>query len=296
MPELNSDSILKYLETNFERELCKAAFDNLSQESNKLRFSNFSYTLRELIRHTLHRLSPDKHILNCSWYTNQIPDKDNGITRAQRIKYAVQGGIDDITINNVLNLDIDNLNTQWKEVLEVLNKYTHINEDALNISSELISSHVKECIYSFHELFKSIKEARETIILKLEQKIEETLIDQVISNYIEEIGEMATHYWTNGLDIGDYEIIDIDHKNIVIEVTGNIDATLQYGSDSDVRNDIGGTIDKDFQFTATIHQKILSFESPELEVVKFEIEKEEYEDEEYLENLILEETNKLEEE
>ncbi|MGB3227084.1 MAG: hypothetical protein WBB02_03845 [Saprospiraceae bacterium] len=279
MPELNSDSILKYLETEFERELCKAAFDNLSQETNKLKFSNFSYTLRELIRHTLVRLSPDKHILNCSWYTNQIPDSENRITRAQRIKYSIQGGIDDNTINNVLNLDIDNLNTQWKDVLEVLNKYTHINEDALNISSELISSHVNECIFCFHELFRSIKEARETIIIKLEQRIEETIIDQVISNYIEEIGEMATHYWTNGLDIDNYEITDIDHKNIMIEVTGNIYATLQYGSDSDVRNDIGGTIDKDFQFKAIIQQKILNLNNPELEVVKLEIEKQKNEDE-----------------
>lgn len=45
------------IKTQFEQELCEAAFDNL-QTKSKLRFNNFAYSIRELSRHILHRLAP----------------------------------------------------------------------------------------------------------------------------------------------------------------------------------------------------------------------------------------------
>lgn len=54
----------------FELDLYEAAVHNLSDLSNKLRFNNFAYAMRELSRHVLHRLAPSEGVLKCSWYKN----------------------------------------------------------------------------------------------------------------------------------------------------------------------------------------------------------------------------------
>ncbi|MCG8411309.1 MAG: hypothetical protein MI739_08495 [Bacteroidales bacterium] len=96
----------KYIETDFELNLLKACHANLNQLSNDLRFNNYAYSLRELSRHLLKRLAPDKNLLLCSWYKNEIEGKENGITRNQRVKYAIQGGLSDTFIAEELKLDI----------------------------------------------------------------------------------------------------------------------------------------------------------------------------------------------
>jgi len=62
----NKDRILvfeKYLKTDFEKNLFEAAFYNLLDIHNPLRFNNFSYVIRELIDHILRRLAPDECVI-----------------------------------------------------------------------------------------------------------------------------------------------------------------------------------------------------------------------------------------
>ncbi|POY36268.1 hypothetical protein C3K47_10965 [Solitalea longa] len=68
--------------------------DNLLDKGNKLRFNNFAYGIRELSRHILHNLSPDKEVINCVWYKNDSK-KPGQLTRAERVKYAIQKGLPD---------------------------------------------------------------------------------------------------------------------------------------------------------------------------------------------------------
>ena len=96
------------LSEGFERDLYIAAQRNLLDKSNPLRLNNYSYAMRELTRHVLHRLAPDELVVGCSWYKNES-DKEKGITRKQRAYYAVQGGLENSYVEDTLGLEVEDI-------------------------------------------------------------------------------------------------------------------------------------------------------------------------------------------
>ena len=296
MYKSQKERIRRFLKTDFEKELCDSIFKNLEASDNKLRFNNFAYSLRELTRHLLYRLAPNEKVLNCSWYNNEIQGKENGITRAQRIKYAVQGGMDNNFVINTLGIDLKQLNKNWKNALDIFNKHTHINEKSFNITEELIEKYVAEAVNCFEHLFEIIERSRELVIGRLEQKLERKIIDKVLEEHFEEIGELATHYETNGIEANEYHIVRLDDKHIEICVTGDIDVTLQYGSNYDIRNDDGLRIEKLIPFHAHLIENVGKINKANPKLIGFKVEPEEPEiSDEELERLIDEELNRREE-
>jgi len=103
-----ANQVRTQLTTDFERKIFDASMQNLADASNPLRTSNFAYALRELSRHFLHRLAPDDSITKCNWYVpyhNQLGKEV--ITRAQRIQFAVHGGLSESFVTNTLDVDLD---------------------------------------------------------------------------------------------------------------------------------------------------------------------------------------------
>ena len=124
--------IEKALAEGFERDLFAASQKNLSDKSNPLRLNNYSYAMRELTRHILHRLAPDHNVLICDWYKNET-DKDNGITRKQRAYYAVQGGLHDSYMQNTLGLEVEDIHRDLVKAINKLSKFTYIEPKVLII-------------------------------------------------------------------------------------------------------------------------------------------------------------------
>lgn len=165
------ERISKYLKIEFEKQLCEAAFTNLIDKSNKLRFNNFAYSIRELTRHILKRLAPDKEVLHSSWYKSLILDRKNGITRSQRIQYAIQGGISDSYVEEVLEIDKTDLQKSWKEGINRLSKFTHVNPNTFDIEDDEVNGYVSEVVDVFEALFGLIEQAR--------KKLESALLDKL---------------------------------------------------------------------------------------------------------------------
>lgn len=297
MYEKQKNKVKGFLETEFEKNLCESTFQNLADSTNKLRFNNFSYALRELTRHVLYRLSPDENVLNCSWYQNEIPDKENGITRGQRIKYAVQGGMENNFVVNKLGIDIERLNRDWKHAIDIFNKHTHVNRSSYDIDNEKIEIYVEDGVKCFEHLFSMMYRSRELVLVRLEEKLEKKIIDKVIESHFEEIGELATHYETNGIETNEYHVVRLDDKNLEICVKGDIDVTLQYGSNSDVRNDDGLRMDEYIPFHAHLVEDITKINKANPKLIWCKVEPEEYEiSDEELERFIDQELKKRENE
>src|SRR5690242_17209192 len=89
------------LETEFEKKLFQAALNNLKDKENEIRFNNFAYSVRELMRHILERRAPNDQVILCSWY--QKP-KNTLVTRKQRIMFLIHGGLSEKFIAD--NFDI----------------------------------------------------------------------------------------------------------------------------------------------------------------------------------------------
>lgn len=266
--------IKKLLNSDFEKDLFEASLLNLQDSKNKLRFNNFAYSIRELSRHFLYSLSPDENILKCSWYKNET-DKKNGVTRAQRIKYAIQSGLEDKFVNdNLIDLeDIKQIRTELAESTDVLNKYTHINPNSFDIDEKEIENLSNNVIKALYNFASTILQTKSQILDALDKEINEEFIQRVITENIDEISLLSTHQSVHAIIPEQFNINKIDSNSIYINAGGYVEVTLQWGSNNDLRNDIGAEMNTSFPFCAFIKIKIEdNLENADIEFEKFDVD------------------------
>lgn len=244
-----ADAIKLYLKTEFEESLFNASIAYLNHVNDPLRFNSFSYSMREIYRHVLARLSPEEEIINCSWFK---PETDNGkSTRKQKLKYAVQGGLGDDYVIDELGIDIDEF---WKPIgksQDLLSKYTHINENTFNISSEDCEKNSDEVLCSLLSIFTLISGTREEIYSRIYEHINEELISNFAYTAMEGIDILSNNSYVEDFEIGDYKILDINSMTIYIEAMGIANVSLNYGSGEDETE-----LNTDFPFNLTCSSSV----------------------------------------
>jgi len=243
------------LATEFEKKLFEAAINNLLDAYNPLRFNNFAYATRELVRHILFRLAPDTEVLTCGWYRNETK-KDGGISRRQRIIFAIQGGLTDDYVANTLHIDTASISKKIKGVVENLSKHTHIQEDTINIDIEKQDRYVTETLKSVGELFEVVEESRQAISESLIDHIDREIVNAAISETINEIDEVATHHTIEEVLVEEVQVKSIDSTYITLTVYGTISAELQYGSDGDMRRGDGAIFYHGFPFSCILKSSV----------------------------------------
>lgn len=243
------------LNTGFEQELFSASLENLENSDNPLCLNNFAYSMRELIRHILNRLAPDKNVLQCSWYTNET-DKKNGITRSQRAYYAVQGGLSDQYIENTLEIEVKEIHKKLIYAINQLSKFTHIEEDTFNISFEDINKYSNETIKSIFDFLMLIDVCRNEIIEHLFKHIDEAAIDEVLKETIESLAVLASHHYIDEVYTDTIEIYAIDHETIFFKAIGEIGCELQWGSNGDIRRGDGHIARRTFSFDCELKSPV----------------------------------------
>jgi len=245
-------NIKSILTEDFESELFLASLDSLNDKGNKLRFNNFAYSIRELSRHFLHRLAPNENVQACTWYTKET---ENGLpTRAQRIKYAVQGGITDALLKGY-GIDTAHFLKSVKAIkqsIDVLSKYTHINPDVFNLEHIEIEKRSTSVLSDFGNFVVSMVSCRSQLMALLEGKIEEAAIDTVIRASFENIDSIAPHYSLEEAYVNSYTVVEINEDQIIVAVEGEINVTLSWGSCSDRNNGDGHDVEDTFPFSTIV--------------------------------------------
>lgn len=228
------------LGTDFERDIFDACLLSLNQVGNSLRLNNFATGLRELSRIVLAGLAPDQRVQNCVWY--QPTTNQNGqvvITRAQRISYAVQGGLDDSFVRNTLGIDIDQMRKTFGKVVDQLSKFTHIGPATFGVSGAALDKVTQESLEAFLALFEKVSECRAEVESAVEDQVRQALHDELLRTAVSELDELATHYQVEDTGVDTISIKVLDDEQIVFHVTGTVDCQFQYGSGSDVKNGDG---------------------------------------------------------
>lgn len=245
------------LNTSFEKELCIAAFDNL-KVMNKLRFNNFAYSIRELSRHILYRIAPDKDIKLCTWYkpTKNI-NGDSVISRADRINYAIHGGFD----NNVLAVmdlksSIEQARKTMLDSIDALNKYTHVNENTFDVPESEVETLVDKVISSFNGFVDIMSNIRRKVISHLETEINHEILIATLYETYSEIDILSTHSSIENYYIDSILVDDITSQDVSFTINGTVDVRLQYGSDGDQRRDDGYVTNMSFPFRAAVSAEI----------------------------------------
>lgn len=252
MTDTLTESIKSKLKREFERNLLDASLKGLEDLVNPIRYSNFAFSFRELIRHILSNLSPDDEVLNCQWYKNET-SKDNGISRRQRMLYAIKGGLSDEFIRDELNFDLDIISNKMKKVIDNLNKYTHVEPETFDIAAELVDKMVFNSLLALDEFLITIELLRNEIISVYEAHLSKLINEVMISDTIQEIDVIATHYLVEDCLVESISINSIDNSEVIISINGSVYVEHQYGSDGDYRRGDGLMIKDSYPFSGLIN-------------------------------------------
>jgi hypothetical protein len=248
---------IKTLLTNtFELELFEASLTNLDDMDNKLRYNNFAYSIRELSRHFLHNLAPDNELKACSWFRPETADGKP--TRHQRIKYAIQGGIDDDILEK-WGLDPKEFHEvigNVKQAIGSLSKYTHINPEVFNLNQVLVEDSSRAVLESFAKLVESIENHRYDLKQSLDANIQDHMILSVVSNFFGNLESLAPHYSIEYSEVSEYYVSEINANEIVVIVEGLLHVVLEYGSRQERREGDGLDLHEEFPFEATVRYDI----------------------------------------
>lgn len=271
MYDLND--IKRLLTSTFEADLLEASIVSLNESENKLRYNNFAYSIRELSRHILHRLAPEQNLKNCTWF--EIETTDGKPTRSQRIKYAIQGGINDEQLES-WGFDTEDLTETIRKIkttIETLSKYTHINPEVFNLSEVEVEKYSIEVLTSFKTFVFTIDSYREQLKSFLEGHIEEHMISSVVSNFFENVDRLAPHHSLNYSEVNSYHISDINDYEIVVDVSGELHVTLEYGSRQERREGDGLDLEESFPFETKIRYEIENdFPSERHEIDEYDVD------------------------
>ncbi|WP_312758205.1 hypothetical protein [Pantoea brenneri] len=246
--------IRKHLEGEFERQLLDAAIYNLLDENNQLRFSNYAYALRELFLHVIKRMAPDNNVQSCEWFPG-LNERDQ-VARRDSYKYIIQGGLSDEYVNDELGVNISGVFPGLRDAFYSLNKFTHISEKIFPINDVdglSMVGEVEECIGA---LFNKLDECHKEIISKLDEAVSEAAIHSSITETITSIDELSSHSSVDEVYVDNVRIVEINDSDIVFSVSGSVDVGLQWGSNSDVRNDMGAVGSESFPFTCEVRSPV----------------------------------------
>ncbi len=264
----NIDKIRTILSTQFENDLFEASLKSLYDTSNKLRYNNFAFSIRELSRHFLKSLSPEQSILNCNWYKPET--QNNKPTRRQKIKYAIQGGICDDTLRK-LGFNVLNLNNTISSIIDSINtlsKFTHINPEIFDLNKDDVDKNSTKVLNTFLKFVETIEIYREKLKSFLDGHIEDHMVYSIISSYFENLDSLAPHYSLKDSEVSEYNISEINDEEIIVTVSGNLYVILEYGSRKDRREGDGLDIKESFPFETKIRYEI----SDDFPDVNYEVE------------------------
>lgn len=274
MVKIDHNKLESLVTNEFESSLLKASIKNLNDKGNKLRLNNFAYSVRELSRHILNSHSPDIEVKSCVWYTNESGDSSK-VTRGERIKYAIQGGLTDKFLEEEI-MHISDLNNLKKEVIKSINtlsKYTHINEKNFNLSNievEKLSSNLLESFGKFHQ---TLMDCRSVILKELNTKIDNEFIEQLYESTFDEIDILSSHHTVESYSTSSIKITDINSCSIEMEVNGTVDVNLKYGSNSDFNRGDGLEIETAFPFTSSLSAKLTDkLPNSKISIIVFEVD------------------------
>lgn len=259
---------------DFEKEILISSFHSLEDANNKLRFNNFSYAIRELSRHLLHRLAPDEEVIKCPWFKNET-NEANKISRGERIKYAIQGGIPDNYAAQFL--DIATKKKNLVETINNLSKYTHIEEHTFNISNDKLEELLNEVTKDFEAFGSEIDLCRHSVIEVLETKLYDMILEYSATEYLDALAELSAHFSVEETYVNNVLITIINSEYLEITIEGTLEIVQQWGSNVDLKNNDGLTGESSFPFRSMLNLPITEdFPDEEIELVNFEIDTDEW--------------------
>lgn len=249
MPEAHSQQ----LETlkpkaidDFSRSCLEAARRAMDDRENPLRLNFFSTAMRILFEHMMDTLAPIEDVMRSAWFK---PEKDDGKpTRGQRIIYAIQGGLSEDFVTEKLEVDPAPLRKRLLAAVDECSKHVHGREYSMISDPDHQDALATATIAAVGSLLDAIPFCRAAVLEPINEALDEAAVGALLYETILEIDELATHHYIQEIYVGHTTVQTIGPATITYRSTGSIDVILQFGSNSDLRNDMGAEIPQTFPF------------------------------------------------
>jgi hypothetical protein len=234
------------------RDTLDAAVKSFDLESSPLRLKHFAFALRDLGRIWLEQLAPKEKIRACQWFEqNADLREDNGVTRAQRAKYAVQGEFHDEFVSEYLHIDVQSTVREYLALLDELSWYAHKSCDIPAKTAELEAIRALETFVQVSEL---IQERHDSLLSSAANAARKALppTDELFGEFDEELDPLSRLFSGGEVHFESLSILSIDPERILYQGRGRVYARLRYGSDSGVAWDQGAAIHDIYPFECSL--------------------------------------------
>ncbi len=235
---------------DFSKTCLEGARRALEDRENPLRLNFFSTAMRILFEHMMDTLAPINSVMRCAWFK---PEKEDGKpTRAQRINYAIQGGLLDSFVAERLQINPGPLRKRLLDAVDECSKQVHAREHTVVVIPSEQETLAEATIAAVKALLDVMNSCRAAIVDQIAESLDNVAVDALLTETILEVDELSTHHFIQDLSVDRVVVDTIGPDNIIYKSSGSIEVILQYGSNSDVRNDIGAEIRQTFPFYCDI--------------------------------------------
>jgi|GEM_PF-235909 len=231
---------------DFFRITLEGAASVLRDAANPLRLNLFSTAIRMLFEHVMGTLAPDADVEACPWYT-PVEGQDRPV-RAQRIRYWLQGGLEDGWVKDELRLEAEPLRGRLLKAFNKLSKHVHGRVQTLVRDAQEQETEAAATVGAVEELLHAFHDCRITLIEPLIEELDEAAIDDLLSETIQSIDELATHHTIEEIYTAHTDVALIGPDFVRYRASGSVSVTLQWGSNSDMRRGDGAELDESFPF------------------------------------------------
>jgi hypothetical protein len=237
----------------FLKKLCKGAIQAGRDKANPIRGNLVASALRELATHILHSLAPEDEVRRCVWFEQAQDTKT--VTRGQRARYIVQAGLPSDFVTEKLKVDASAMAKPLLDAMDTLHKATHVKPETVIHKGSAVRAMLFEVLGELHILLEEAQQARHAIKHAVATALHNAVFESLILDTIQELDELSTHTRIDGHWIETITVRRLDATHIDYRITGEVEVELQYGSNSDVDNDIGMRSDDSYPYRAKVNAK-----------------------------------------
>lgn len=234
----------------FLKTILKAVMRVARDKKNPIRGNMVASALRELVTYILHTLAPEDEVRRCCWFEQAKDTKT--VTRGQRARYIVQAGLPNDFVKEKLKVDAGALAKPLLAAMDALHKATHVRAETVVRKGAAVREMLYEVLTEIHALIDEATQSREAIKDAAATALHNAVFESLILETIQELDELSTHTRVDGHSIDTITVKRLDATRIDYRVTGDVEVELQYGSNSDVANDIGMRSDDSYPYRAQV--------------------------------------------
>lgn len=247
---LSRDFSSRFPHDAFLEDLLKGVWRVARDKDNPIRGNLVASALREVVGHTLHALAPDVEVRECIWF-EQAKDTQT-VTRRQRANYIVHAGLPQKFVQEQLKVEIEDYVGPLLDAINDLSRATHVRAETILYKGNLVRFLIQNVLAGLLELLDAAIEARNDLKHAISEVMHNAVFENLISESIQELDELSTHTSVDGHQIDCVDVVEMDANQVVYEVFGDVEVELQYGSNSDVRNDIGLRMGDSYPYRAVV--------------------------------------------